>query len=134
MSVVRLQTCLTEILGFLEKFVGGFEQDIDDEDEEDKEDEEGDGEDGGTDQGDVVKVGMRIIRIRCVFELRFKNGGDIVKLVNHLVSKWIVGRCVVRLQTCLTEILGFLGKFVGGFEQDIDDEDEEDKEDAECDV
>ncbi|GJW38170.1 hypothetical protein Tco_0064015 [Tanacetum coccineum] len=30
-SVVRLQTCLTEILGFLEKSRGGFEQDIDDE-------------------------------------------------------------------------------------------------------
>ncbi|GKB44362.1 hypothetical protein Tco_0889304, partial [Tanacetum coccineum] len=29
---------------FLEKFGGGFEQDIDDEGEEDKEDEEGDGE------------------------------------------------------------------------------------------
>ncbi|GJZ95890.1 hypothetical protein Tco_1086734 [Tanacetum coccineum] len=39
-SVVRLQTCLTDILGFLEKFRGWFEQDIDDEGE----DEEGDGE------------------------------------------------------------------------------------------
>ncbi|GJZ17704.1 hypothetical protein Tco_0553827 [Tanacetum coccineum] len=43
-GVVRLQTCLTEILSFLEKFGGGFEQDIDDEDEKDKEDEEGAGE------------------------------------------------------------------------------------------
>ncbi|GJY62315.1 hypothetical protein Tco_0462972 [Tanacetum coccineum] len=43
-SVVRLQTCLTDILGFLEKFKGGFEQDIDDKGEEDKEDEEDDGE------------------------------------------------------------------------------------------
>nr|GEX64885.1 zinc finger BED domain-containing protein RICESLEEPER 2-like [Tanacetum cinerariifolium] len=43
-SVVRHQTCLTDILGFLEKFKGAFEQDIDDEGEEDKEDEEGDGE------------------------------------------------------------------------------------------
>ncbi|GKC06644.1 hypothetical protein Tco_0998254 [Tanacetum coccineum] len=43
MSVVRLQTCLTEILGFLEKFRGGLEQDIEDESEEDREDEEGDG-------------------------------------------------------------------------------------------
>ncbi|GJV11131.1 hypothetical protein Tco_1352672 [Tanacetum coccineum] len=34
-GVVRLQTCLTEILGFLEKFGGGYEQDIDDESEED---------------------------------------------------------------------------------------------------
>ncbi|GJX12928.1 hypothetical protein Tco_0204686 [Tanacetum coccineum] len=42
MSVVCLQTCLTKILGFLEKFRGGFEHDIDDEVEEDKEDEEGD--------------------------------------------------------------------------------------------
>ncbi|GJS87635.1 hypothetical protein Tco_0770271 [Tanacetum coccineum] len=31
-------------IGFLEKFGGGFEQDIDDEGEEDKEDEEGDGQ------------------------------------------------------------------------------------------
>ncbi|GJU36336.1 hypothetical protein Tco_1184690 [Tanacetum coccineum] len=38
-SVVRLQTCLTDILGFLEKFEGGFEQDIDDDGEKDKEDE-----------------------------------------------------------------------------------------------
>ncbi|GKA99002.1 hypothetical protein Tco_0826939 [Tanacetum coccineum] len=32
------------ITGFLEKFEGGFEQDMDDEGEEDKEDEKGDGE------------------------------------------------------------------------------------------
>ncbi|GKE23009.1 hypothetical protein Tco_1434521, partial [Tanacetum coccineum] len=39
-TVVRLQTCITDILGFLEKFEGGFEQDIDDDGEKDKEDEE----------------------------------------------------------------------------------------------
>ncbi|GJU45895.1 hypothetical protein Tco_1203161 [Tanacetum coccineum] len=42
-GVVCLQTCLTEILGFLEKFEGGFEQDIDNEGEKDREDEDGDG-------------------------------------------------------------------------------------------
>ncbi|GJV48605.1 hypothetical protein Tco_1438817 [Tanacetum coccineum] len=40
---MRLQTCLTEILGFLEKFGGGFEQDIDNEGGEDRRDEDGDG-------------------------------------------------------------------------------------------
>nr|GFA19877.1 hypothetical protein [Tanacetum cinerariifolium] len=39
-SVVHLQTCLSDILGFLEKFRGGFEQDIDDDGKEDKEDKE----------------------------------------------------------------------------------------------
>ncbi|GJV04357.1 hypothetical protein Tco_1337926, partial [Tanacetum coccineum] len=43
-GVVRLQTYLTEILSFLEKFEGGFEQDIDNEGERDIEDEDGDGE------------------------------------------------------------------------------------------
>nr|GEX35817.1 hypothetical protein [Tanacetum cinerariifolium] len=43
-SVVRLQTCLTDILGFLEKFGGRFKQEIDDKGEKDKKDEEGDGE------------------------------------------------------------------------------------------
>ncbi|GJX45088.1 hypothetical protein Tco_0261764, partial [Tanacetum coccineum] len=42
--------------------------------------------------------------------------------------------CFVSLQTCLTEILGFLEKFGGGFKQDIDEQDKEKKrirEDAE---
>ncbi|GKD41776.1 hypothetical protein Tco_1261983, partial [Tanacetum coccineum] len=43
-DVLRFHTCLTDILGFLEKFGGGFEQDIDDESEEDRRDEESDNE------------------------------------------------------------------------------------------
>ncbi|GKD26211.1 hypothetical protein Tco_1232425, partial [Tanacetum coccineum] len=55
-SVVRLQTCLIDILGFLEKFKGGFEQDIDDEGEEDKEDEEEkDAKDGLAKEGSSLK-------------------------------------------------------------------------------
>ncbi|GKC34897.1 hypothetical protein Tco_1047281, partial [Tanacetum coccineum] len=36
---------------------------------------------------------------------------------------------VLRFHTCLTDILGFLGKLEWWFEQDIDDEGEEDEED-----
>ncbi|GKA34536.1 hypothetical protein Tco_0720965 [Tanacetum coccineum] len=43
-DVLRFHTCLTDILGFLEKFGGGFEQDIDDESKEDRRDEESDNE------------------------------------------------------------------------------------------
>ncbi|GJU30530.1 hypothetical protein Tco_1174119 [Tanacetum coccineum] len=52
----------------------------------------------------------------------------VVEKVKHFEKKdGDFGMGVVRLQTCLTEILGFLGKFREGFEQDIDDEGEEDK-------
>ncbi|GKD25805.1 hypothetical protein Tco_1232019, partial [Tanacetum coccineum] len=40
-DVLRLHTCLTDILGFLEKLELWFEQDIDDEEEEDEEGEGG---------------------------------------------------------------------------------------------
>ncbi|GJS77146.1 hypothetical protein Tco_0727027 [Tanacetum coccineum] len=40
-DVLRFHTCLTNILGFLEKLEWWFEQDIDDEEEEDKEGEGG---------------------------------------------------------------------------------------------
>ncbi|GJX53190.1 hypothetical protein Tco_0281559 [Tanacetum coccineum] len=40
-DVLRFHTCLTDILGFLEKLEWWFEQDIDDEKEEDKEGEGG---------------------------------------------------------------------------------------------
>ncbi|GJY23645.1 hypothetical protein Tco_0397303 [Tanacetum coccineum] len=43
-GVVHLQTCLTEILGFLEKSGGGFDQDIDNEGKENRRYEDGDGE------------------------------------------------------------------------------------------
>nr|GEX30631.1 copia protein [Tanacetum cinerariifolium] len=60
-SVVSLQTCLTDILGFLEKFKGGFEQDIDVEGEEDKEDEEDADFDFKLDTGDKISVVMNTI-------------------------------------------------------------------------
>ncbi|GKC91376.1 hypothetical protein Tco_1152025, partial [Tanacetum coccineum] len=40
-DVLRFHTCLTDILGFLEKLEWWFEQDIDDEGEEDEEGEGG---------------------------------------------------------------------------------------------
>ncbi|GJT01679.1 hypothetical protein Tco_0822848 [Tanacetum coccineum] len=40
-DVLRFHTCLTDILGFLEKLEWWFEQDIDDEEEEDEEGEGG---------------------------------------------------------------------------------------------
>ncbi|GKC96112.1 hypothetical protein Tco_1161554 [Tanacetum coccineum] len=60
--------------------------------------------------GRVVKVKVR----------NFEGGGDF-------------GVGVVRLQTCLTEILGFLEKFGGGFEQDIDEQDKKKKRSGEDD-
>ncbi|GJS48080.1 hypothetical protein Tco_0598201 [Tanacetum coccineum] len=43
------------------------------------------------------------------------------------------GACVVRLQTSLTKILGFLKKFRGGFRQDIDEQDKKKKRGGEDD-
>ncbi|GKE42027.1 hypothetical protein Tco_1469311, partial [Tanacetum coccineum] len=40
-DVLCFHTCLTDILGFLEKLEWSFEQDIDDEGEENEEDEDG---------------------------------------------------------------------------------------------
>ncbi|GKA61336.1 hypothetical protein Tco_0760743 [Tanacetum coccineum] len=50
-DVLRFHTCLTDILGFLEKLEWCFEQDIDDEGEED---EEEDAKDGLAKQGNAI--------------------------------------------------------------------------------
>ncbi|GJT53027.1 hypothetical protein Tco_0988081 [Tanacetum coccineum] len=56
LDVLRFHTCLTDILGFLEKLEWWFEQDIDDEEEKDEEGESGsemekDAKDGLAKQG-----------------------------------------------------------------------------------
>ncbi|GKC41933.1 hypothetical protein Tco_1059655 [Tanacetum coccineum] len=50
-GVLRFHTCLTDILGFLEKLERLFEQDIDDEGEEDEEEE--DAKDGLAKEGNA---------------------------------------------------------------------------------
>ncbi|GJQ95758.1 putative RNA-directed DNA polymerase [Tanacetum coccineum] len=50
-----------------------------------------------------------------MMEICFKELRNVVELIHHLFPTLIVG--VVLLQTCHTEILGFLEKFRGGFEE-----------------
>nr|GEU91003.1 hypothetical protein [Tanacetum cinerariifolium] len=119
-DVLHFHTCLTDILGFLEKLEWWFEQDIDDEGEEDEEGE------GGSEVWELYDLNNRKDRIKCEGNCKQAFGGS------RGESFWKEGYDfevdVLHFHTSLTDILGFLEKLEWWFEQDIDDEGEEDEE------